>query len=82
MFTFSSRVGQANDSSLSHAMTPLQNILQGTMKCGQRRGRQRKRWMDNTKEWTFLPVPRTAHSGLLQKMPEERTSAESSVMFP
>ena len=30
-------------------------ILQGTLEGGQRRGRQRKSWMDNIKEWTFLP---------------------------
>ena len=27
-------------------------ILQGTVQGGRRRGRQRKRWEDNTKEWT------------------------------
>ena len=32
-------------------------ILQGTLKGGRRRGRQRKCWMDNIKEWTFLPMP-------------------------
>ena len=29
-------------------------ILQGTVQGGRRRGRQRKRWEDNTKEWTGL----------------------------
>ena len=27
-------------------------ILQGTVKGGRRRGRQKKRWEDNIKEWT------------------------------
>ena len=29
-------------------------ILQGTVQGGRRRGRQRKRWEDNIKEWTGL----------------------------
>ena len=29
-------------------------ILQGTVKEGGRQGRQRKRWEDNTREWTGL----------------------------
>ena len=29
-------------------------ILQGTVQEGRRRGRQRKRWEDNIKEWTGL----------------------------
>ena len=29
-------------------------ILQGTVKGGRRRGRQRKRWEDNSREWTGL----------------------------
>ena len=29
-------------------------ILQGTVKGGRRQGRQRKRWEDNTREWTGL----------------------------
>ena len=31
-------------------------ILQGTLEVGRRRGRQRKCWMDNIKEWTSLPM--------------------------
>ena len=29
-------------------------ILKGTVKGGRRQGRQRKRWEDNTMEWTGL----------------------------
>ena len=29
-------------------------ILQGTVKGGRRQGRQKKRWEDNTREWTGL----------------------------
>ena len=34
-----------------------ETVLQGTLEGGRRRGRQRKCWMDNVKEWTSLPVP-------------------------
>ena len=32
-------------------------ILQGTLEGGRHRGRRRKHWMDNIKEWTSLPMP-------------------------
>ena len=32
----------------------VKTILQGTVKGGRRRGRQRKRWEDSIKEWTGL----------------------------
>ena len=32
-------------------------VLQGTVDGGRRRGRQRKSWMCNIKEWTSLPMP-------------------------
>ena len=32
-------------------------ISQGTLEGRRRRGLQRKCWMDNVKEWTFLPMP-------------------------
>ncbi|KAI8509548.1 hypothetical protein Bbelb_133960 [Branchiostoma belcheri] len=32
-------------------------ILQGTLEGGRKRGRQRKTWLDNIKEWTSLNVP-------------------------
>ena len=31
-------------------------ILQGTVKGARRRGRQKKRWEDNTKEWTGMEL--------------------------
>ena len=34
-----------------------ETILQDTLEGGRRRGRQRKCWMDNIKEWTSLPMP-------------------------
>ena len=47
--------------SLSHsshfnvqAVGLAKTILQGTVQGGRRRGRQRKRWEDNIKEWTGL----------------------------
>ena len=35
----------------------LHTFLQKTLEGGRCRGRQRKCWMDNTKEWTSLPMP-------------------------
>ena len=32
----------------------VKTILQGTVKGGRRRGRQKKMWEDNTREWTGL----------------------------
>ena len=34
--------------------------LQGTIRGARRRGRQRKRWEDNIKEWTGLDISETA----------------------
>ena len=34
-------------------------ILQGVVKGGRRQGRQRKRWEDNTREWTGLEVAKS-----------------------
>ena len=59
----------------------LQNILQGIMNCGRCRGRQRKCWIDNFKEWTFLPM-----SELLTRVScrkdWNRIPAESSLTSP
>ena len=46
-------------------------IFQGTLGGGRRRGRQRKCWMNDVKEWTSLPMPELAHNGLLQKRLKE-----------
>ena len=40
-------------------------IFQGTLEGGQHRGRQRKCWMENTKEWTSLTMPDLLTQGLL-----------------
>ena len=37
--------------------TLSKTILQGTVEGGRRRGRQRKSWTDNVKEWTDLSIP-------------------------
>ena len=39
---------------VSRSSGPAKTILQGTVKGGRRRGRQRKRWEDNIREWTGL----------------------------
>ena len=46
-------------------------ILQDTLEGGWRRGRQRKCWMDNIKNWTSLPMSELLKNGLLQKRLEE-----------
>ena len=39
---------------VSHSSGLAKTILQGTVKGGRRKGRQRKRWEDNIREWTGL----------------------------
>ena len=56
-------------------------ILRGTLEGGQRRGRQRKCWMDNIKEWTTLPMPKLLTRTSCRK-DGKRKSAESSRMSP
>ena len=41
-------------------------ILQGTVKAGRRRGKQKKRWEDNIREWTGLEITKS------QKVVENR----------
>ena len=41
---------------LSRSSGLAKTILQGTVRGGRRRGRQRKRWEDNIKEWTGLSL--------------------------
>ena len=36
--------------------------MQGTVKGGRRQGRQRKRWEDNTREWTGLEFAKSQRS--------------------
>ena len=55
-------------------------ILQGTLEGGQRRGRQRKSWMD-IKEWTSLPVSELLTRASCRK-DWKRIPAESSLMSP
>ena len=39
---------------VSHSSGLAKTILQGTVKGGRKRGRQRKRWEDNIRKWTSL----------------------------
>ena len=39
---------------VSHSSGLAKTILPGTVKGGRRQGRQRKRWEDDTREWTGL----------------------------
>ena len=56
-------------------------ILQGTSEDGRRRGGQKKCWMDNTKEWTSLPMPELFTRASCRKG-WKRISAEPSLMSP
>ena len=56
-------VARASHDSLS------KTILQDTLEGGRRRDWQRKCWMDNIKEWTFLPMPEL----LIKPVPNIRT---------
>ena len=56
-------------------------ILHGALESGRRRGRQRKCWMDNIKEWTSLPTPELLTRASYRK-DWKMISAESSLMSP
>ena len=56
-------------------------VLQDTVEGGRRRGRQRKCWLDNIREWTSLPMPELFTMGSSRK-DRNRISAESSVVSP
>ena len=45
---------QTKATSHDHLAWQKKNILQGTMRGGKRRGRQKKVWEDNTKGWTEM----------------------------
>ena len=62
--------------------TLSKTILQGTVEDGRRRGRQRKCWMDNTKEWIFLPMPELFTRASCRQQNWKRISAEQSLIFP
>ena len=56
-------------------------ILQGSFESGRFYGRQRKYWIDNTKEWTSLPMPELLTMTSCRKN-RKRISAELPLMFP
>ena len=56
-------------------------IFHGTLEGGRRRGRQRKCWMDNIKEWTSLLILELLTMASFRK-DWKRISAESSLVSP
>ena len=56
-------------------------ILQGTLEGGRRRGRQRKSWSDNVKEWTDLTMSELVHEAS-DRCRWRTLSAASSVVSP
>ena len=61
----------------SLSKTILQDTLEGERCCG----RQRKRWMENIKEWIFLPMPELLTQASCRKY-WKRIFAEWAVMSP
>ena len=57
---------------VSRSSGPVKTILQGTVKGGRRRGKQRKRWGDNNTEWTGLEINKS------QKAVENREEMEET----
>ena len=55
-----------------------ETILQGTVKGGRRRGRQRKRWEDNIREWTGLEFAKCCVSVCVRERERENASCSHS----
>ena len=69
-------------SGTSHATTaPLKPSFRAPWRVGDKCGRQRKCWMDNIKEWTFLLIPELLTMASCRKE-KKIISAESSLMSP
>ena len=66
---------------VTHHGSLSNTIPQGTLESGRRRGRQRKCWMDNVKEWTSLLMPQLLTRASCRK-DWKGISAESSLMSP
>ena len=61
--------------------TLSKTILQGTVEGGRRRGRQRKSWLDNIKDWTNLGVPELL-ARLADRSAWRETAASSALRSP
>ena len=59
-----------------------QTIPLGTLEGGRRRGRQRKCWLDDAKEWTSLPMSELLTMMSRRKIDWKRICAEWSLMSP
>ena len=57
-------------------------IFHGTLEAGRRRGRPRKCWMDNIKEWTSLAMPELLTKASYEKKKWKKISVESFLMSP
>ena len=55
---------------VSRSLGLAKTILQGTVQGGRKRGRQKKRWQDNIREWTGLPVKDTVKKTKDEKVGE------------
>ena len=52
-------------------------VLQGTVKGGRRKGKQRKRWEDNTREWTGLEFTKTREPQMIPKPKSDPIRAQT-----
>ena len=64
---------RGNDGKTTSKSELAKTILQGTVKGGRRRGRQRKRWEDYIKEWTGQDYPTGNSSRRQTKRQTEET---------
>ena len=66
---------------VTHRDSLSKALLRGTLEGEQCCGWQRKCWMDNTKEWTYLPMPELLTRTSCRK-DWKRIAGESSLLFP
>ena len=64
---------------VSHSSGLAKTILQGTVKGGRRQGRQKKRWEENTREWTGLEFAKSQRA-VENKGKWRKLAAKSSVV--
>ena len=77
------RDGSMHGSGTSRATTASPKpFFRASWRVGQRRGWQRKCWMDNITEWTSLPVPELLTKASCKKKDWRMISAEPSLVSP
>ena len=67
---------------VSHSSGLAKTILQGTVKGGRRRGRQRKKWEDNIREWTDLEFAKSQRAVPVENGEQWRKLVAKSSLVP